>query len=57
MREQNVAKGGGLEPKVMFSKYELNWGRAVKRLMQRKRITDGGLGAWPPASGGYGQFL
>ena len=34
MRQQDVAKRGGLEPKViMFSKYVLNCGDAVKKLM------------------------
>ena len=29
---------------------------AVKKHLQLKRITNGGLGAGSPAAGGYGQF-
>ena len=42
-RNQYFAMRGGLEPKVKtFSQYVLNWGGVVSRLVQLKRITDGG---------------
>ena len=34
----------------MFSQYVLNWGGVVSKLVQRKRITDGGEVAKPPAA-------
>ena len=49
-RNQDFAEGRGLTPKVKMSEL----GDALSKLMQLKRITDGGLGAESPVAGGYG---
>ena len=49
-----LLKGEDLSQKLIFSEYMLSCGGAVKKLMVRKRITDGGLGVGYPAVGSYG---
>ena len=49
-RNQDFAEVRGLAPKVKMSELE----DALSKVVQLKRITDGGLGAKLPATGGYG---
>ena len=48
-RNQDFAEGRGLTPKVKMSEL----GDAFSKLVQLKRITDGGLGTEPLVAGGY----
>ena len=50
LRNQDFAEGRGLTPKVKMSELR----DELSKLVQLKRITDGGLEAAPPAYGGYG---
>ena len=59
VREQDVAKRGGLEPKANVFKtcFKFYCRGAVKKQLLLKRITNRSLGAGPPAAGGYGRFF
>ena len=50
VRKQDGDKDGGLGPKINVFKICVKYycGGAVKKLMQLKRITDGGLETGPP---------
>ena len=59
VRKQNVAKGGGLEPKVNVFKVCVKFycGGMVKKLIQLNRITDGYLGRILQPPEAMGDFL
>ena len=57
VRKEDVAKGEGLEPKLMFFKIFVKLWKRGEETYVTQTIADGGLGSGSPEAGGYGRIL